>query len=74
MEFYIWLVKSFCTPQECIYSVFASGKLTCAAVVSVVVVDQRSTRSFEVHSQRIVRHSHFGSFIDGQFIASLAEL
>ena len=44
MEFYIWLVKSFCIPQECIYSVFAGGNLTCAAVVSVVVADQRDTR------------------------------
>ena len=44
MEFYIWLVNSFCTPQDCIYSVFAGGKLTCAAVVSIVVADQCGSR------------------------------
>ena len=44
MEFYIWLVSSFCTPQDCIYSVFVGGKLTCAAMVSIVVADQRGLR------------------------------
>ena len=24
IEFYIWLVSSFCTPQDCIYLVFAA--------------------------------------------------
>ena len=43
MEFYIWLVSSFCTPQDCIYSVFVGGKLTCAAVVSIVIADQRGS-------------------------------
>ena len=43
MEFYIWLVSSFCTPQDCIYSVFAGRKLTCAAVVSIVVADQHGS-------------------------------
>ena len=33
-EFYISLVSSFCTPEDYIYSVFAGGKLTCAAMVS----------------------------------------
>ena len=40
MEFYIWLVSAFCTPQDCIYSVFAGGKLTCVAMVSIAVADQ----------------------------------
>ena len=44
MEFYIWLVSSFCTPQDCIYSVFAGGKLTCAAMVSITIADQRGSR------------------------------
>ena len=44
MEFYIWLVSSFCTPQDCIHSVFAGGKLTCAAVVSILGTDQRGSR------------------------------
>ena len=44
MEFYIWLVRSFCTPQDCIYLVFVGGKLTCAAVVSIAIVDQRGSR------------------------------
>ena len=44
MEFYIWLVSSFCTPQDCIYSVFAGGKLTCAAMVSIAVADQCGSR------------------------------
>ena len=44
MEFYIWLVSSFCTPQDCIYSVFAGGKLTCAALVSTAIADQRGSR------------------------------
>ena len=44
MEFYIWLVSAFCTPQDCIYSVFAGGKLTCAAMVSIAIVDQRGSR------------------------------
>ena len=44
MEFYIWLVSSFCTPQDCIYSVFAGGKLTCAAMVSIAIADQRGSR------------------------------
>ena len=65
MEFYIWLVSLFCTPQDCIYSVFAGGKLTCAAMVSIA--DQRSLR-------RIVMHSLLGSSRDRQFIASPAEL
>ena len=44
MEFYIWVVSSFCTPQDCIYSVFAGGKLTCATVVSILGTDQRGSR------------------------------
>ena len=44
MEFYIWLVSSFCTPQDCIYSVFAGRNLTCAAMVSIAVADQRGSR------------------------------
>ena len=43
MEFYIWLVSSFCTPQDCIYSVFAGGKLTCAAMVSIAIANQRGS-------------------------------
>ena len=43
-KFYIWLVSSFCTPQDCIYSVFAGGKLTCAAMVSIAIADQRDLR------------------------------
>ena len=44
MEFYIWFVSSFCTPQDCIYSVFAGGKLTCAALVSISFANQRKPR------------------------------
>ena len=44
MEFYIWTVSAFCTPQDCIYSVFASEKLTCAAMVSIAIADQRGSR------------------------------
>ena len=44
MEFYISLVSAFCTPQDCIYSVFAGGKLTCAAMVSIAIADQRGLR------------------------------
>ena len=44
MEFYIWLVSSFSTPQDCIYLVFASGKLTCATMVSILGTDQCGLR------------------------------
>ena len=44
MEFYIWLVSAFCTPQDCIYSMFVGRKLTYAAVVSIAVADQRGSR------------------------------
>ena len=43
MEFYIWLVNSFCTLQDCIYSVFAGGKLMCAAMVSIAIANQRGS-------------------------------
>ena len=43
MEFYIWLVSSFCTPEDYIYSVFAGGKLTCVAMVSNAIADQRGS-------------------------------
>ena len=33
MEFYLWLVKNFCTAGGCVFSGFAGGKLTCAAMV-----------------------------------------
>ena len=58
MEFYIWLISSFCTPQDCIYLVFTSGKLTCAALVSIASADQRGSCLIEVHSQIIVKHIH----------------
>ena len=44
MESYIWLVNSFCNPQDCIYSVFVGGKLTCAAIVSIAIANQRGSR------------------------------
>ena len=44
MEFYIWLVSSFCTPQDYIYSVFVGGKLTCAAMVSIAIANQCGSR------------------------------
>ena len=44
MEFYIWLVSAFCNPQDCIHSVFAGGKLTSAAAVSISVANQRGSR------------------------------
>jgi hypothetical protein len=33
MEFYLWVVKSFCHPGSHIFSVFTGRKLTCATLV-----------------------------------------
>ena len=44
MEFYIWLVSSFCTPEDCIYSVFVGGKSMCAAMVNISIANHRGSR------------------------------
>jgi hypothetical protein len=44
MEFYLWLVKMFVKSGQSIFSGFAGGKLTCAAVVSPFTAIQREPR------------------------------
>ena len=36
MEFYLWLVQKFCRLGGSILSIFGGGKITCAAMVSIV--------------------------------------
>lgn len=38
MEFYLWLVRKFANPRECVFSAFAGGKFTCAAMVRFPVI------------------------------------
>ena len=45
MEFYLWVVGIFCHSSQPVFSAFAGGKFTCAAMVSNALMQFSSIRA-----------------------------